>query len=99
MQIAKAPDMNIRRLCQRLLGLGSVAGRRGRFDSATEALNKGISWLNAGDLDSAIVARTEAIRLAPTRPDPHAGRAAAYRELGEEEKAVEDEREAQELGQ
>ena len=76
-----------------------MAGCRAKPAPASEALHKGISSLDAGDLDSAIVARTEAIRLAPTRPDPHVGRAAAYRELGEEEKAVEDEREAQELGQ
>jgi Flp pilus assembly protein TadD len=74
-----------------------MAGCGAKPDPASEALHKGIFSLDAGDLDSAIVARTEAIRLAPTRPDPYAGRAATCRALGDEAKAVADERKAKEL--
>ena len=74
-----------------------MAGCGAKPAPASEALHKGASCLDAGDLDSPIVALTEAIRLAPTRPEPYAGRAAACRALGDEEKAREDERKAQEL--
>ena len=56
-----------------------------------------VTAYDAGDLDSAIVARTEAIRLAPIPPEPYASRAAACRALGDEERAGEDERKTEGL--
>ena len=57
----------------------------------------GVAALEDGDHQLAINLLSEAIRLTPDMPQPYAGRAAAYRALGNEETAAEDEREAQEL--
>ena len=65
--------------------------------NAVKACSRGtVCWVK-GKLDKAVAHFTEAIRLAPTRPEPYLRRAAAYRSLGEEEKAAADERKAQEL--
>jgi hypothetical protein len=55
--------VNIRKLGLKLLGLALPPGCGAKPDSVAEAVDKGISCINAGDLDSAIVAFTEAKRL------------------------------------
>ena len=57
---------------------------------------RGVAYTNMGESGQAVADFTEAMRLAPNLPQPYLGRAAAYRALGNEEEAAEDERKAQE---
>lgn len=61
------------------------------YDRATAHLKK-------GECEQAVAEYTEAVRLDPIAPNPHLGRALAYRSLGDEDNALQDERTAKELG-
>ena len=58
----------------------------------------GVAHLKKSEYAQAIAAFSEAIRLEPEAPNPYAGRALAYRSLGDEANAAADERQVKELG-
>jgi tetratricopeptide (TPR) repeat protein len=62
-----------------------------RYDLAT-------AHLKQGGYEQAVAEYTVAIRLDPKSPNAHLGRALAYRSLGDEDNALQDERAARELG-
>jgi len=62
-----------------------------RYDLATAHLKR-------GEYEQAVADYTEAIRLDPRSPNAHLGRALAYRSLGDEESAFQDQRASKELG-
>ena len=82
--------MNIRKWWLRLPGVALLTGRGAKPDSATEALDEGIVFLDAGDLDSAIVAFTEAIQINPGFADAYNLRGWAYKEKDELDRAIAD---------
>jgi Flp pilus assembly protein TadD len=63
-------------------------------NSATDALERGKSFFDKGDSNSAIAAYTEAIRLEPTNADAYYDRGVVYRNKGEDGKAFADYTEA-----
>ena len=62
------------------------------------AFNRGLVYYNLGQLDSAILDFTEAIRLDPQLPIVYASRAKAYTLLGQDTEAQRDVKKAIELG-
>ena len=68
-----------------------------RREAALDGSKRGSETPGKNDDDLAVSCSTEAIGLDPNRPQPYLDRATAYRELGNEEKAAEEERKAQEL--
>jgi tetratricopeptide (TPR) repeat protein len=59
---------------------------------------RGVAHLKRAEYPEAVAAFTEAIGLDPEAPNPHVGRALAYRSLGDEAAAKRDEEAAQALG-
>jgi tetratricopeptide (TPR) repeat protein len=58
--------------------------------SASAYLDEGKAYFNAGDLDRAIAAYTEAIRCDPTNADAYTNRGKCYDQRGEHDKATAD---------
>jgi tetratricopeptide (TPR) repeat protein len=82
--------MKIRRFGLALLGLSLSAAFGAESDPAREAVEKGVSYSDKGDLDSAIAAFTEAIRLDAKYAEAYGNRGAAYGTKGEFDKALAD---------
>src|SRR5262249_30221688 len=60
--------------------------------------DRGVDHLKRAEYAQAIAAFTEAIRLEPDAPNAYVGRALAYRSLGDDSRALDDEQAAQQLG-
>jgi tetratricopeptide (TPR) repeat protein len=67
-------------------------------ESATDALSRGDSLVQKGELDAALAAYTEAIRLDPKDAAAHYERGKVYEQKGEKAKAEEDLDRAKKLG-
>ena len=83
--------MTIRELWLKLLAFLTGGSAN---DSAMEALERGIAYLDAGDLDLAIAAFTEALWADPEFAEAYYNRGNANRMKGEFEKAIADYTEA-----
>jgi Tfp pilus assembly protein PilF len=73
-----------------LLLVGSVPSPAAEFKSAKEAIEKGTALWDKGELDNAIAALTEAIRLDPKNYTAHLGRGRAYFSKSDYTKAIKD---------
>ena len=66
--------------------------------SSTDPYELAVAHLKRGEYTEAVAAFTEAIVREPDAPNAYVGRALAYRSLGEESRALQDEQVARELG-